>query len=83
MEKLKDIIEATISNNIEINSHSIDYGSIVTCADYISKEIQDIAIGFYCKRLNIDPDSTIFDLDREYFVPISDLFRDYIADKYK
>lgn len=47
MENLKKIIESTLINNIET-----DYGtgytleSIQTCSDYISKEIQDIAIAF-------------------------------------
>lgn len=48
MEKLRNIIENTLCVNLEINDETkaIDFPSVQTCSDYISKEIQDMMMDY-------------------------------------
>ena len=89
MKELKQAIENTLINNLESHYYKdmngdlfsgIDFDSIQTCADYISKEIEDIALEFaesyedHCNAISVG---------WEKQKNIKDLFKEFITDKYK
>lgn len=100
MEKLKQIIESTLINNLECESYEdnnniIKYNSIQDCTDYISKEIQEIAIEFaqWLCDAGWESNPPIWS-NGEYFCDLTrrstytectteELFNQFITDRYK
>lgn len=79
MEKLKQVIESTLINNLETDWHkdtdgfiiaSVELESIQTCSDYISKEIQQIAVCFHLYRNTTE-------------LPLDQAFNQFINERYK
>lgn len=80
MSKLKQVIESTLINNLEVNNPNklsfIDLDSIQTCSDYISQEMMESHIAFakFTKGKSFD-----------LMVPLAqeDQFNQFIEDRYK
>lgn len=88
MEKLKQVIENTLINNLEVEvlnygqcNSVVELESIQICSDYISKEIQDIALEFAEYRMLWAFNAKI---NKDGSTPNeAQLFNEFINDRYK
>lgn len=81
MQKLKQVIESTLINNLEFGTYAdgggyIDLESIQTCSDYITKDFEEAMFEFG----NAVEDML---LSGQTITSMKELFNQFIEDRYK